>query len=251
MPLNAFPSDWHSGLIYYDFMAQLSQKRETRSYLEVGVNQGRMMSRIQATHAVGVDPAYILDSDVTIGKKSVTLVNATSDTFFATPNLVDFLRSPPDLVFLDGYHTFEFLLRDFINSEKISARNALIVLHDCLPLDSTMAIRHIDTWKSQTVGTKYAGAWTGDVWKLLPILRKYRPELKILLADCSPTGLVLISNCDPRSTLLDDKYLDIVSEFLEMPNDDEGIVDNLYKNFSIVEAKSILTESDHSLHFRL
>ncbi len=32
--------------------------------------------------------------------------------------------------------------------------------------------------------------WTGDVWKLIPILQRYRPDLQLTLFDAPPSGLV-------------------------------------------------------------
>ena len=60
--------------------------------------------------------------------------------------------------------------------------------------------------------TDTAAFWTGDVWKLLPILRKYRPDLRLHVLDCPPTGLVAITRVDPASRILADCYYDIVDE---------------------------------------
>jgi hypothetical protein len=66
------------------------------------------------------------------------------------------------------------------------------------------------------------GAWTGDVWKVLPILKKFRPDLKVALFDCPPTGLVACTNLDPNSTVLTEAYDQIIAEFskvMELPSD--------------------------------
>ena len=55
--------------------------------------------------------------------------------------------------------------------------------------------------------------WTGDVWRLLPIFKKYRPDLRVIAVDCEPTGLVVCTKLDPRSTVLADHYYEIIDEF--------------------------------------
>jgi hypothetical protein len=65
--------------------------------------------------------------------------------------------------------------------------------------------------------------WTGDVWKLIPILRKYRPDLKLTVLDCRPTGLVCVTNLAPGNTELTRNYDAIVAEFGTIGIEDYGI----------------------------
>ena len=65
--------------------------------------------------------------------------------------------------------------------------------------------------------------WTGDVWKLIPILRRFRPDLKITVLDAHPTGLVLLSNLDPNSTVLEDAYPEIVQEWQSVTLESFGL----------------------------
>ena len=121
-------------------------------------------------------------------------------------------------------------------------------MHDCLPLDDIMAERDFTTWQSRTIGTRYQGSWTGDVWKIIPILRKYRPDLKLLLVDCPPTGVVCVTRLDPTSTVLKDRYLDIVAEFTAISNSLDEIT-KLYDESELVSSAAILNSYDHSLFF--
>jgi len=240
----------HSGVAYEDFMANLSAKRDTRRYLEIGVRDGQLMARIQADVAVGVDPTFVLSQNVCLNKTRVSLVTATSDRFFASPDMVGLLSGPPDLIFLDGYHTFEYLLRDFMNAEAICNDRSLIVVHDCLPIDTVMTLRHVEVWKQKTVSTPFHGWWTGDVWKLLPILAKYRPDLEIVCTDCTPTGLVCISNLSPGNGVLRENYLSIVKEFRDVPST-ENELRQLYASIEITPSHRILAEFDHSSFFKV
>ena len=239
----------HYGVHYQDFMSELSRKRDTRRYLEVGVQEGILLSKIHSEVAVGVDPQFIVSANIALNKRRCILIQESSDRFFREPELVNLLGGPPELSFLDGFHTFEFLLRDFMNTEAIGTTSSLIAMHDCLPLDGVMAIRNFDDWRHATVGSTYEGAWTGDVWKVIPALKKYRPDLTLAYLDCPPTGVVCITNLDPSSTVLHDNYMEIVSEYLPIPNT-ESSISNLYGDIQITNSLDVLREFDHTLYFR-
>lgn len=207
-----------SGTLYLDFLAELARKRGTRNYLEIGVHFGHALTRIACDTAVGVDPDYVLEEDVTKGKRRTLLHRCTSDRFFAETDVRALVGGGIDLAFLDGLHLFEFLLRDFFNTEAICRRDSIIALHDCLPLTEAMADREPEQALERARGSDYVSFWTGDVWKVVAILRKYRPDLAITAADAAPTGLVLITNLDPSSQVLKRNYDAILREFTEMPN---------------------------------
>jgi hypothetical protein len=238
----------HHGHSYYEFMSLLSQKRSVKRYFEVGVNEGKLMSFIHADIAVGVDPEFVLTSNVAANKSETHLIRKTSDRFFQDIDFHQKYGGPPELCFLDGYHTFEFLLRDFMNTEAICSSTSLICMHDCLPLDEIMAIRRMSTWMAATIGTKYQGAWTGDVWKVIPILQRYRPNLRLVMASAPPTGVVCVTNLDPTDTTLRANYLDIVKEFGKIVSSREEI-EKLYQNIEITQTADILDELDNTLHF--
>ncbi len=56
--------------------------------------------------------------------------------------------------------------------------------------------------------------WTGDVWRTALLLKRRRPDLRITVLDAAPTGLVLITNLDPHSTLLADNHDAFVAEMM-------------------------------------
>jgi hypothetical protein len=122
--------------------------------------------------------------------------------------LREFGGLPVDLVFIDGCHLFEFALRDFANAARFCTSRSRIVLHDTLPRSAVMAQR-----------TRQTRAWTGDVWKVVPCLRKYAPYLEITTVDVPPTGLTVIGNINPLDTTLREHYDRLVAEFLELDFD--------------------------------
>ena len=48
--------------------------------------------------------------------------------------------------------------------------------------------------------------WTGDVWKVVPILTKLRPEMKLMYVDCPPSGLLVCAHLDPLSKVVEANY---------------------------------------------
>lgn len=242
-----FPKQ-HGGAHYMEVLAQLSRQRAIKRYLEIGVFRGTAFSRIAADVAIGVDPNFKIDQNIAANKRSVRLFQMGSDAFFRDVDAVAELGGHPDLCFLDGMHLFEYLLRDFYKTERISSRNTVICLHDCLPLNAEMAHRNEAVSYELGSSTPYAQWWTGDVWKIVPLLMKYRPDLRVMLLDAPPTGLVCITNLDPDNTVLEKNYLDIVREFYLMPNDESAIL-NHYKSAPIIRTGDVLNDFNHSLFF--
>ena len=164
---------------YLQFLRRLHQRVQPDWYLEVGTARGRSLGFV-ACNAIAIDPRFRL-AEPTLGAKPVqVLLQMTSDAAFAGPVMA---RLDPrfDLAFLDGMHRFEVLLRDLINTERHMAPNGMIVLHDTAPYTARMTGRDA-----------LPGPWTGDVWKLLPILAEHRPDLRVDHLDCAHTGLTLI-----------------------------------------------------------
>lgn len=205
---------------YYEVLPEIARRMNCRSYFEVGVNTGRSLTAVAAP-TVGVDPEFRLKFDVMGAKPWLKLYQMTSDDFFATHNLSQLFGTGVDLAFLDGMHRFEFLLRDFINTERHMEAGGMILLHDCLPINAEMTERERNG-KARRDG-KYRAHWTGDVWKMIPVLQAYRPDLAVACLDCTPTGLAVIRNLDPGSTALQDNYEEIVERFIPVALDDDSV----------------------------
>ena len=240
---SVLPTQGHLGLSYKEFMAQISAKRQTNLYLEIGVSAGFLFSAIHSRIAVGVDPEFKINTNIAANKSQIILHQTTSDAFFANKQITASLPGTLNLTFLDGLHNFEFLLRDFYNAEAYCTSNSLIVMHDCLPLNAAMAARDVAVARKLMQGTPFADFWTGDVWKIIPILLKYRPDLRLLFIDCPPTGLVCATKLDSKSRVLQDNYGDIVEEFALLPNDFAQI-SQLYETIEISRSSAILRRDE-------
>ena len=202
-------------------MVALHNFLKPRTYLEIGVDRGETL-RLAHCPSIGIDPVMNIDQQAIGDKDACLLFRMPSDRFFATRDPVALLGDKIDFAFLDGMHLFEFLLRDFINVERSCRRNSVIVLHDCVPTDHYLARRHRQD-ESLRGSTRLPGGWCGDVWKLLPILRRYRPDLQISSFDAALTGIVLVTNLNPESNVLSDHYAEAVKTYASLELREYGL----------------------------
>jgi hypothetical protein len=90
--------------------------------------------------------------------------------------------------------------------------------------------------------------WTGDVWKAVFVLLRYRPDLRLTVIDARPSGLVLVEGLDPRSRVLDDNAERIAAEFTDLGfeywEEHRGEVLALVEGLETVLAKSDGMERD-------
>ena len=196
---------------YREVLVWLHRFIRPRTYLEIGVHTGATFALAECP-SIAVDPHYGPLQSSCIGKKRVALFyQMTSDQFFREYDPTRLLGAPVDLGFLDGMHLFEWLLRDFYNTERACHPRSVIALHDCIPPDRHFIRRNP---QDQTLRdtSAYPDGHGGDVWKIVPLLRKYRPDLRVHCFDADPTGLVLVTNLDPSSGLLQDRYFDLIEE---------------------------------------
>lgn len=212
------------GEYYTSVLGKIHERTLPKAYFEIGTLHGDTL-KLSRTRSVAVDPKFRL-RDVSFDPARVTLREMTSDDYFAQHDPAGDLGGAIDFAFLDGMHEFPFLLRDFINAEKACARDAIVAMHDCIPRDvhMTRLERHLGVVRP----TNHPGYWTGDVWKMIPVLRKYRPDLEIRCLDAQPTGLTVVRKLDPASTVLSAAYDEIIRDWEQVTLDHYG-VDKLFE----------------------
>jgi hypothetical protein len=235
------------GESYIRVLGRLHKELLPKTYLEIGTNSGSSLA-LATCASISVDPKFSLTSAASIVNKPLcALYQQTSDEFFASVDPTNIFGEPIDFAFLDGLHRCEFLLRDFMNTEKFCKRNSIIALHDCIPVESSITSRS-PLGKAQAEHRNHW--WTGDVWRTVWALKRYRPDLGILALDAQPTGLVLVSGLDPTSTILSDKYRSIVQEMMEEDLDKIGI-DNWHKQIGLTSTHAITTSEQITARFWL
>lgn len=132
-----------------DVIRMILRYCQYNSYLEIGCASNATFRSIPIADKVGVDP-----------QKGGTL-RMTSDEFFSR-NQRRF-----DLVFIDGLHLCEQVLRDIEHSLDVLNEGGTVLVHDCLPQHERHQLRR-----------RLQACWTGDVWKAVVKLRE-RPDIDI------------------------------------------------------------------------
>lgn len=142
-----------------DILNTLIQKYGYSSYLEVGTQDpASNFDKIIIEHKVSVDP---------FPRGEVTFVG-TSDAYFES--ITDDVKY--DIIFIDGLHHNDQVLKDIENSLTHLSDNGTIVCHDCLPTTEDMQARD-----------DHGREWTGDVWKAIAELRVETIDLDIKVVD--------------------------------------------------------------------
>ena len=197
------------GADYYDWLQRFHQWLQPASYVEIGLGHGRSLALAGPdTKAIGIDPyqGFWERLNYVCPHGPAALFPLTSDDFFEQHDLREVMeRETFDLGFIDGLHLFEQALKDFINLERYARKDSVILIHDCLPIAPIVAERD-----------RCTGFWTGDVWRIIPCLKTFRPDLKIMTIPTKPSGLGVVTNLDAASTVLSDNYDDIVRYYLSL-----------------------------------
>lgn len=185
-------------MFYLEFLAKAHEILQPRGYLEIGVRHGDSL-RLAQCAAIGIDPAPILANRQ---RPNETIYHDTSNAFFSSvaDRMISATGFDVDLAFIDGMHLIEYALRDFINVEKYANESTLVIFDDVLPYNQAIAARE-----------QPPGDWTGDVWKMIPLIRDLRPDLAYRIVDTQPTGLLLVWGLDPANSTMDTHFEDIIA----------------------------------------
>ena len=170
-----FDYDWNKTLTRFDIINKIIQKKGFKSYLEIGCQSDVNFSKIIIENKIGVDP------------QSGGTHRMTSDKFFLENN------STFDLIFIDGLHIYEQVLKDIDNSLNVLNKGGVILLHDCLPAK---------IWH-QTIPQTHS-SWNGDVWKSI-VKSRTRDDLDTYTIKADQgLGLILKrKNKDPLNDKID------------------------------------------------
>ncbi len=190
---------------YHAWLSRLHGLLKPDVYLEIGFHRGYSLALARPpTHAIGVDPA----AELAVQFRTTTTIHAeTSDEFFASRKLDAVLAGRHlRMAFIDGLHLFEQTLRDFANVEPYCGPGSVVVFHDTLPLDEATQAR-----ERRTV------FHTGDVWKVIPALKTYRPDLDIFTIATPWSGLSIVTGFGGTEHRLADHYDKAVAELLALP----------------------------------
>ena len=159
----------------HEVLALVHEVVQPKFYFEIGVQHGYSLALAKCP-ALGVDPAPVLKVNLPSATKVVRL---SSDDFFAFG--LNSSYPEPGLVFIDGMHLSEYVLRDLINVVRWANRKLVVVIDDIFPNNNAQGQR-----------TRSTRHWAGDVWKIARLIVRNCPNTPKLFIDVSPTGLLLI-----------------------------------------------------------
>lgn len=165
---------------YYQVLGWLHEDLRPESYVEIGIFQGESLKlALPPTIAVGIDPFPEVKHR---WRTKTYLLEMSSNEFFAKHRLAEFFgKGGFSFAFVDGLHRFEQAIEDIFHLEAYARPDSLVAVHDTIPLDEKTAGRD-----------RRAVFHTGDVWKVVPFLRAYRPDLDLVTVRTGPSGLTLI-----------------------------------------------------------
>jgi hypothetical protein len=189
-----------------DLLFRLHRLLRPRTYLEIGVNEGHSLRwAVDGTTTVAIDPALVQD-DLPPAPYGTAFMALPSDDAFAHPSLPIALEQRPiDLAFVDGLHLVEQVLRDLANVEARAHAGSVLVLDDPLPPEPASAARERETL-----------LWTGDVWKAVVLLRRHRPDLRVVTLDVPPSGATLVVGLDPADRTLAEQHDELLAEVADL-----------------------------------
>jgi hypothetical protein len=148
------------------------------SYLEVGVCTGATFDAVEAPVKVAVDPNFRFDHEAPERQgQGSTYHQVTSDEFFGS---VVAAEETFDVIFLDGLHTLEQTLRDFLNALEHLAPDGVIVIDDVRPSSYLASLpQRGRVRKARRELGDPDKAWSGDVYRLVYFIDTFCQQLTL------------------------------------------------------------------------
>jgi len=197
----------------YEFLIDLHKYVEPRFYTEIGVEYGASLKLAQCA-ALGIDPAPQLSVPIA---PQHSISYTTSDDFFRLAD-TSAMKSI-DLCYIDGMHQIEFALKDFMNMERFCHAGSVVIVDDIYPAHPLQGER-----------IRQSRYWTGDIWKIIPILQLHRPDLIVMPVDTDPTGSLMVLGLDPTNNVLWDHFDSIIDHAINtMTEVPESIIERTEK----------------------
>ena len=162
----------------FDIINHFITKYNFVNYLEIGVFNGECIEAVIAEHKDGVDPG---SEGVVHPKVNYPI---TSDEFF---DLIKDHDVKYDIIFIDGLHHSDQVIKDITNSLKHTTDNGVIVMHDCNP----------PTQAHAQVPRNGQNEWNGDTYKAFLQSRINNPQHEHFVVDDDwGVGVILKNQSD-------------------------------------------------------
>lgn len=212
-------------IINHLFETKLGYKK---SYLEIGLFRPDLnYYNVFSANKESVDP---FTDESSIGDEeyknfvlnNVLTYRMTSDEFFNICN------KKYDLIFIDGLHIAEQVVKDIVNSYNHLNPGGYLVIHDCLPYCEA---RQTDNPDELDVVLQETDGWNGTTWKAIPNL--YKAGLNFYTVDADE-GCCVVKYDGPKDfsnyTVTNLSYNDVFSNLEIRDNILHVISENEYIN---------------------
>ena len=181
----------------YDIINNFISARNYGSFLEIGTNHGDTLRRVICPVKVSVDPDICTPATH----------HMTSDAFFASTTAGMY-----DIIFIDGLHEHNQVMRDIHNSLQHLNPNGVIVMHDCSP-----SAEDEQAYSSVSMNDR---VWLGTVWKAYVVARATLPyEMCVLAPNYGDSSCGIIDTSKPKH-----------SDTSALPTDMDSLTWTDYKN---------------------
>ena len=160
---------------YSDIIPVICSSVQCKLYLELGAQFGSTLNKVttKGIRAVGVD----IKKQWMIGH--FEFFEESTDKFFTHFN------EKPDVIFIDGDHSFESVKKDFINSLNILNEYGIIFLHDTDPY--TESYLTLD--------------YCGDAYKIIDWIKENYKDLDVITLQADEPGLTIVKRSNDRRVL--------------------------------------------------
>ena len=162
---------------------------EQPNYLEVGVEDGFTFHAIKAARKVAVDPLFRFEVPSARMANDLEYHQITSDAYFGARSAAD---KKFDVIFLDGLHTFEQILRDVLNAVECLADDGVIVVDDVWPVSYAASLPGIaDMQRVRANSPDGSEAWMGDVYRVVKFVSTFMQSFRFACTDEDPWQMVM------------------------------------------------------------
>jgi predicted O-methyltransferase YrrM len=152
LPPTEFSSESQVGV----FIGQLIKMSKYRTAIEIGVFKGESSIKIieslpNGGQYVGIDIGDYRDAEA----EKVMQQGGKSIEFIINDSLSELPKLPKahfDLIFVDGNHTWDYILKEFKIVETLVARGGVIVYHDSIKIDDVaQLVKYAQQFKYKAV----------------------------------------------------------------------------------------------------
>ena len=165
---------------HYELIEHLAKWIRPVNYLEIGVRHGTTYNLVKnyASTCYLVDLNFL---DIDYSPNTIKYEMPSDDFFLSIERDLKF-----DMVFIDGDHSKEQVMKDFINVKDMVIEDGFVILHDTYPCDERMTLpdHSNNCWETMLeIKQKYSNEWEYITLPFNPglsLLKKIKIDKQIL-----------------------------------------------------------------------